>query len=254
MSRVPGTILGLVLLAGWPSCFAQGVTAGADLPPSNSGAKSKSGQDASLVPAAGDPFFAPVAISTQPQTFKERFMDYAVITYGPRSLVVPAFRAGFSMVNPPDGYPNEWRQGMGAFGRNYGHAFASRTSQQSARFLTAAVLREDFRYRPSKRKNPLARSFHALAFTFVDKSDSGRNRIAIANFAGAAAGGFVPNLYMPDRYDTVSRAQTRMAIAFGGFAAGNLMREFAPEILKIARKLHIPIRGKGMAAWWTPLK
>jgi hypothetical protein len=45
-------------------------------------------------------------------------------------------------------------------------------------YVTQAVLHDHFRYRPSTSKNPIARSFHALAFTFVDKSDSGRDRIA----------------------------------------------------------------------------
>jgi len=47
-----------------------------------------------------------------------------------------------------------------------------------------------FRQR-SDSKNPLVRISHAVAFTFVDKTDSGHNIFAFSNFAGAAAGGFV---------------------------------------------------------------
>ncbi len=64
-------------------------------------------------------------------------------------------------------------------------------SQRTARFLTGLALHEDLRYVRSNSKNPLMRTAHALAFTFVDKTDSGRNTIAFSNFAGAAAGGFV---------------------------------------------------------------
>ena len=85
------------------------------------------------------------------------------------------------------------------------------------------------------------RSLHALAFTFVDKSDSEHNRIAFANFVGAGASGFVGNLYLPASFNDFSHAETRTAIAFGGFAAQNLLREFTPELLKATRQWHTPV-------------
>jgi hypothetical protein len=84
--------------------------------------------------------------------------------------------------------------------------------------LTSAVLHEDFHYRPSTSRNPIARTFHALAFTFVDKSDSGHNQIAVSNFAGAGARGFAGNFYLPPGYNNLSHAETRTAFAFGTFA------------------------------------
>jgi hypothetical protein len=206
------------------------------------------------VARAGDPFFAPLAPNSPqaaPQTLHERFMDYAVITYGPRSLLAPAFGSAINMLRPPKDYPRDWKDGAGAFGRNYGGHLASRASEQTARFLTAAAFHEDFRYRPSASRNPLVRSAHALAFTFVDKSDSGHNQIAFANFAAAAAGGFTPNLYLPSGYNTASRAETRMAVAFGRLAAQNLTREFAPELFQASRKLHIPFPRIAIPEWWT---
>jgi hypothetical protein len=259
--HLPGalkSVLVLTLMTTLPGCLAQDAPAspGQTTPatqPAPSQATDNSTPSAGSIPAprAGDPLFAPIAAGVA-QTFHQRLMDYSVITFGPRALLMPAFGAAFTMLNPPKSYPNEWRQGMGAFGRNYGSSMAAHTSEQTARFLTAAVLHEDFRYRPSTSKNPLARSFHALAFTFVDKSDSGHNRIAFSNFAAAAAGGFTPNLYMPAGYDTVSRAETRMAFTFGGLAARNLTREFAPELFKATHKLHIPFPRLPVPEWWTP--
>ncbi len=172
-----------------------------------------------LAPAAGDPFYAPVVTSTAPQTFHDRFMEYAIITVGPRALFVAPVVAGLRMLDPPRRLERDWRVGMGGFGRNYANAFTAETSSQTGRFLTGALLHEDFRYRPSTSKNIFARSFHALAFTFVDKSDSGQDRIAFANFAGAGAGGFVGNLYMPGGFNDLAHAETRTAFIFGSFAA-----------------------------------
>ena len=74
----------------------------------------------------------------------------------------------------------------------------------------------------------------------MDKSDSGHNRFAVANFAGAGAAGFVGSLYLPAGYANLGHAGTRTAFAFGGLAADNLMREFGPDLLQLARKLHVP--------------
>jgi hypothetical protein len=205
------------------------------------------------VAPAGDPWYAPVAISGVPQNFHDKLMAYAIVTVGPRTLFAPVVAAAIWMANPPGDYPRDWRDGPGAFGRNYGNALAPRVSKDTTRFLTGALLHEDFRYRPSTSKNPLVRSFHALAFTFVDKSDSGHNRIAVANFVGAGASGFVGNLYLPPGFNNLSHAETRSGVAFGGFAAQNLLREFVPDLLKATHKLHAPFPRIPVPEWWVKL-
>ena len=205
------------------------------------------------VALAGDPWYAPVATSRGPQSMHERFMAYAIVAVGPRSLFGPVFSAAITMADPPGAYPRDWRLGAGAFGRNYGNALASRASQDTGRFLTGALLHEDFRYRPSTSKNPLVRGFHALAFTFVDKSDSGHNRVAVANFVGAGASGFVGNLYLPAGFNNLSHAETRTAFAFGGFAAQNLLREFIPDLLKATHNWHAPFPRIPVPEWWVKL-
>jgi len=264
------------LLAGGPSgtlvCFAQDAPSSPDRTSSSDGQSGTDGESASAatlpaknetaveaeavalpipVPEAGDPFYAPIAAPGAPQTFHERLMDYAVISYGPRSVFTPVLGAAIFMLHPPSAYPPDWQHGMGAFGRQYGSSIATRTSEQTARFLTAAILHEDFRYRPSTSTNPWARSFHAVAFAFIDRSDGDGNRIAFANFASAAAGGFTPNWYLPPGYNTLSRGETRMAVKFGGFALKNLAREFAPEIYRITHRHHMPFPRIPIPAWWN---
>jgi hypothetical protein len=202
------------------------------------------------VPAAADPFYAPLAIGKQ--TIAEKFMDYATVTIGPRALVGPALSAAITMARPPGSYPHDWRDGGEAFGKNYGSILARNASFRTGRFLTSALLHEDFRYRPSTSKNPLARSFHAIAFTFVDRSDSGQSRIAVSNFVAAGAGGFVGQLYLPRPYNDLSRAESETARLFAGMAAQNLLREFAPDIRKVTRKLRVPFPRIPVPEWWTP--
>ncbi len=174
--------------------------------------------------------FLPVATS-QRLSFSDKVTIYTHQTFGPPALILPAFRAGMGMANPPSHYPREWRDGAGAFGRLYGDSIAMATSQRTARFLTGVALHEDPRYVRSTSKNPLVRTTHALAFTFIDKTDSGRNTIAFSNFAGAAD------------------AEQRMASQFMSIAIQNVAAEFQPQWGPLVRKLRI---NKIIPEWWVP--
>lgn len=165
----------------------------------------------------------------------DKFTYYVDETYlNPSVFTAPAFRAGIRMANPPgEGatrYPAEWRQGSEALGRNYGDAFAERLTFQTARFGTSVVTHEDPRYIPSSSRNFFARSVHAVTFTFVDRSDSGHPMPAISNFVAASAAGFVGNSYLPRGFNDATHAGQRATIRFGFAAAGNLFREFAPQM------------------------
>jgi hypothetical protein len=209
--------------------------------PSNSTYRPQDGSNAVL--------FLPVA-NSQRLTFRDKFTIYAHQTFGPPALILPAFTAGRDMANPKSHYPREWKDGGGAFGRLYGDSIAMATSERTARFLTGAALHEDPRYVRSNSKNPLARTMHAVAFTFIDKTDSGRNTIAFSNFAGAAAGGFVGSAYLPHGYNDLTHAEQRMTFQFASIAIQNIAAEFQPQWGPIVRKLRIQ---KIIPEWWVPL-
>jgi hypothetical protein len=184
------------------------------------------------------PAAAPAAAQNQSGRLgvEGKFRYYLGETYFNPSLVTaPAFRAGLRMANPPSHFPADWRQGAGAFGRNYGDAMAQRLSFQTARFAAGALIREDPRYAPSSSHNAFARSLHALDYTFIDRSDSGHRMPAVSNFVGAAAAGFVGNAYLPSGFANLTHAGQRAALQLGFFGAGNLYREFAPQMPKPVR-------------------
>jgi hypothetical protein len=72
--------------------------------------------------------------------------------------------------------------------------------------------------------------------------------LAISNLAGSAAGGFVGMAYLPSGYSDTVHAGQRAAGTLGGYvptllvgyATGNLVSEFSPELKWLGRKLHIP--------------
>jgi hypothetical protein len=188
-------------------------------------------------------------LTRSPLTIQDKFVIYTHKSFGPPAVILPAFGAGLGMVNPPSKYPKEWKDGAGAFGRNYGYRLADRTSRNTAQFLTGALLREDPRYLRSTSTNPFARTVHALAFTIFDKTDSGRTTFAASNFAAAAAGGFVGMRILPHDYNDITHAEQHMASEFLQIGIGNVLTEFEPQWGPWAKKLRIP---KLLPGWWVP--
>jgi hypothetical protein len=146
------------------------------------------------------------------------------------------------MARPPDGYPHDWSDGGGAFGRNYGAILGVNSTNGFTHFATAALIREDPRYYPSGSTNPAGRALHALAFTLADRSDSGRRTLAISNLAGATAGGFVGMAIYPAGFNDTTHAYQRAALQMISFAGHNLAAEFSPEIIRVLHKFHFPDR------------
>jgi len=188
-------------------------------------------------------------LTRAPLAFQDKFQIFAHKSFGPPALILPALGAGLGIINPPSKYPKEWKDGAGAFGRNYGYRLADRTSRNTSQFLTGALLREDPRYLRSTSTNPFARTVHALAFTIFDKTDSGRTTFAATNFAAAAAGGFVGMGILPHGYNDITHAEQHMASEFLQIGIGNVLTEFEPQWGPWAKKLRIP---KLLPGWWIP--
>ena len=202
-------------------------------------------------PGSGSDVIAilPPAISLKRLTPEDKFQIYLHQSFGPQNFILPAFGAGFFMLNPPSRYPRQWEDGGGAFGRWYGGQIVTRTSSRTGQLLAEVALHEDPRYVPSGSHNALVRTFHAVAFTFVDKTDSGRNTFAFSNFASAEAGGLVGMSFLPDGFDDVTHAERRALRGLESMAIRNILTEFRPEWGPILRRIHVP---SILPEWWTP--
>jgi len=165
---------------------------------------------------------------------------FARHSFGPGAFIGALFAAAPELAKPPAGYPQQWRNGAGAFGRLYGDALAFQTAAQTGKFLTGAMFHEDPRYFPSSSLSPLARVMHAIVFTAFDKSDSGHTRLALSNFAASASAGFVGNAYLPRGYNDTNHGVSRMSIEFGSLAVTNIAQEFTPDLRRLGKKLQLP--------------
>ena len=200
-------------------------------------------------PVAGDALYAPLAVG--PDTTKIKADNYLVVTFGPRALVSPLLSSGIAMAKPNYNYPNDWHQGMQGFGRQYGSRIGTKVAGNTARFATGVLLHEDYRYYPSASRNFFARLGNAVEYVFVDRSDSGGRRLALANFAGAAAGGFAPNLWLPDGFNDARHGGTRTLSRLGGLVISATFREFAPEIFKGFHAVGLPFPRLPVPEWWN---
>jgi hypothetical protein len=235
-----------------------GIISGSALPDAPS---SQIGQSSSRVgeqssSAATDPNLQgavgplPPVLTARRLSAGDKFSIYVHQAFGPPALVFPALGAGLRMADPPKNYPRDWVDGGDAFGRLYGSALATQTSKRTAKFLAGEIFHEDPRYLPAAEGSSVgSRIVHAVAFTFVDRSDSGHPELAFSNFASATAGGFVGMAYLPPGFNDASHAGQRVGTEFLGIAIANISREFAPQWAPIVRKLHIP---QIVPAWWVP--
>lgn len=226
---------------GIPSCGAQSVppdTPRLPGPSETASAVETSGDNAGSVAnqrSANDPCVGHPDAARKSACFARRFFSTG-------TFVAPLFTAVPELAKPPAGYPREWRRGPAGFERLYGDALTAQTVQQTSRFLTGLALHEDLRYSPAATRNPLRRVIHAITFTALDRSDSGRTTLAASNFLSPAAGGYVGRIYLPAGYNDNSHALTRMGFQFGSIVVTNLLSEFKPELLQLRKTLHLPGR------------
>ncbi|WP_031498668.1 hypothetical protein [Bryobacter aggregatus] len=176
-----------------------------------------------------------------PVDFKIKANWWLRESFGIEPLLTSAVVGGYRMLNPPNAYPREWRQGAAGYGRNVGNNLASNVAGSTAQFGVASLIGEDPRYHPSGASSIKRRIGHALLFTFVDKSDRGRRMPALSNFAGAIAAGFITKTYMPQGFNDSVHAGQWTLINFGTFAGSNLQEEFKPELRRLGKKLHLPL-------------
>lgn len=166
------------------------------------------------------------------------------VSYSTESLIWPGVGASKKMIFPPQAYSSEWRAGFGAFARNYGDVLVNNTANRDAKYLSAIIFHEDTRYWTCSDKRIVPRVLHLIVFSLVDKSDSGKNMLAISNLFGAAAGGFIGNAYLPQGYANVTHAGQRSLIELAESPLPNLACEFTPEFRTLMNLVHLPFLNK----------
>jgi hypothetical protein len=164
-----------------------------------------------------------------------RFRFHAAATAGPFAMLTASGGAGIRHWLDS---PTEWGQGWAGYGRRLGYSMANRAAKNGIEFAAGAALREDPRYFRSHENGIWKRARYALCRTFLATKDDGAATFAGARFLGAYGGGFLSNLWYPDRLRNPGSAVLRGTLTLAGEAGGNVFREFWPDIRKRLRRNH----------------
>jgi hypothetical protein len=154
--------------------------------------------------------------------------EYRVITtFGPTKIATIALYAGYDQLTNT---PSEWKQGAEAYGKRYASEFGGVLARQTFAFTLESIGHQDPRYFPSKDKGFKNRMKNVIKYTFIAKSDAGRDQFAWARFGSAAGAAAVQNTWQPRSTDTAGNAMSTFAVTIAGDAAYNFLQEFIPRL------------------------
>ena len=170
----------------------------------------------------------------QPIAGKQRLKWVVKGTVGPESLGKGLFLAGIATAqNRPPEYGPHWE----GFGKRYGMRLTGVATDHVMEASVGALWGEDPRYFHSLDHDFRSRMKHAVFSTFTAPRADGHMAPAYARFIAIPGSNLLSNTWRPERTDTASDAGKRIVLAFAGRVAGNVFKEFWPDIKRrISRK------------------
>ena len=173
----------------------------------------------------------------------QKFHLFFKSTVDPVTFIGAGVSAGISQLNNDD---KEWGQGAEGYGKRYAAAFTDRASRNFfGKFFYPTIFHQDPRYFREGHGSTKARLGHAMAHTFVARSDSGASMPNLSLWAGTTSSVALANLYHPDQERGFTPAAQRVGISLGTNMGFDVLKEFWPEIV---RKLNLPFRERQVVA------
>jgi hypothetical protein len=163
---------------------------------------------------------------TQPESSPDKV--YWEHTLGAAAVGRSAVGAGVSHLNNT---PAEWGQGAEGFAKRFANSFAKHVLKKGIQYPVAKLFHEELSYKRSDKTGFGPRLKYALlGVVITHKTTTGKSTIAKGELAGAFGSGFISRLWQPASVRTASSAFGSAGLTLGVDAAGNVIREFWPEI------------------------
>jgi hypothetical protein len=176
----------------------------------------------------------PATVEYQPIGSREKF-KIAFADSADRGTVILAagFAGGRQLMNTAPSFG----QGVAGYARYFGTAYADLAI---GNFMTEAIypslLRQDPRYFRRGAGSGWSRAGYALSRIFWTRADSGRYQFNYSEVIGNSTAVAISQAYYPDNR-TAGAAASALAIQLGTDMAGNLLKEFSPDLAhKFSRK------------------
>jgi len=127
--------------------------------------------------------------------------------------------------------PGEWGQGAAGFAKRFGSGIGKHLVKRAIQYPVAKFFHEELSYRRSDKTGFGPRLKYALVSTVIThKTTDGKPTVAKGEIVGAFGSGLISRLWQPASTRTIGLGFTSGGITLGADAAGNVIREFWPEI------------------------
>jgi hypothetical protein len=164
---------------------------------------------------------------SRPLTAGEKFKLAARDSFDPGTFLLAGAFAGGSLAS--NSTPS-FGHGMAGYGRYYGATYGDLLI---GNVMTGAIypslLHQDPRYFRRGTGNAWSRLGYAMSQIFITHGDNRRTQFNVSEFGGNATAVAISNAYYPDNR-TASDAAVRLGIQLGLDMAGNIVKEFGPDV------------------------
>jgi hypothetical protein len=175
---------------------------------------------------------APSLQAAKPLTAKEKFEISLRDSFDPGNFLVAGALAGIGQATNST---QSYGQGMAGYGRYFGSTFGDITiGNIMTTGVFPSVFHQDPRYFRRGTGSAWSRIGYAMSQVFVTHGDNKRTQINFSEFCGNSTAVAISNAYNPDNR-TASDAVGKLGMQFGLDMAGNLLKEFVPDL---HRKFH----------------
>jgi hypothetical protein len=174
-----------------------------------------------------------LAPSAHPIGVADKLRFHAQRVVSPASLLGWAAYSGWQQWRD---VPREWGQGASGYGQRYASNLGYMAVRHAMGFALDSSLHEDPRYFQSKRIGVLARTGDVVRQTFISRTNSGRETLAVWRVGSAYGAGFVSNAWLPKSAASAGDALMTGTLAIVSDTGLNWFREFWPDIRKKLRR------------------
>jgi hypothetical protein len=161
-----------------------------------------------------------------PLTWKGKLKYHGESTYSPMAMVGFATYAGILQSLDT---PTEWGKGGDGYAKRFGSTVAWSGIHSTLAFGLDTALHQDPRYYRAA-AGGWRRVGHSLRGTILTRTDSGGETLSTWRLGSAYGAAFLSNQWYPDRVNTVRLGMLQGSMTLGFDFAGNLGREFWPDI------------------------
>jgi hypothetical protein len=169
---------------------------------------------------------------SKPLSAGEKFKLAARDSFDPGTFLLSG---AFAAIGQASNSTPSYGQGMAGYGRYYGSTYGD---FMIGNFMTEAVypslLHQDPRYFRRGTGSTGSRLRYAVGQIFITHGDNRRTQFNFSEVCGNATAVAISNAYNPDNR-TASDAVGKLGIQLGVDMAGNILKEFAPDVY---RKVH----------------